>query len=89
MFRDFDQLIAPLAVLGLVWVICLYQLRSGLKSGEMSYSIRRADSDGDSSRTCRRAEAPRTFWSLFLFYLLVVLGTPLAIGYALTVRSQK
>lgn len=88
MFRDFDQIVIPLILMGVVWVICIYQLRKGLRKGEMTFWLQRGNSDGAShSRTCRRRDRPWEFWGLFVFYLLGVFGVPVLVGYALIARS--
>jgi polyferredoxin len=89
MIRDFDQLLAPIVVLTLVWIFCLQQVWRGWTTGRMSYTTRSAGSDlstGDRIKGLERTSKSWSFWSLFVFYLVVVLAVPLMIGYALLSR---
>jgi hypothetical protein len=80
MFTNFHELIAPLAILGMIWVLVLYQIYKGPKRGELTYWRGRA-------RICRRAEEPKGFWSLFCFYVLIAVVLPIAVACALVNRG--
>ena len=81
-----DTAITPPDVIPyLIFLIPLYiavrEVRRGLKSGEMIW-FRRAAGSGDEavgeppSKTCRKENQPKTFWSLFVFYCLIIIIVP-------------
>lgn len=79
--------IVPYLVFALPWILAVWELRNGLKTGRMR-AFRRSDgqdlSDGTSLRLCSRSQTPKSFWCLFVFYLLITIFVPIGMAYVFT-----
>jgi len=72
--------IFPYIIFFIPLFIAIQQIRSGLKYGEMQWFKRGAGSgDGTDEPypgTVCKDEHPKTFWSLFIFYCLIIAAVP-------------
>lgn len=74
--------IVPYLILLIPLYIASREVRRGIRYGEMLW-FRRSAGSGDEAvgdpppKTCRREEQPKTYWSLFGFYCLIIVLIPI------------
>ncbi len=72
--------IFPYIILFIPLFMAIQQIRSGLKYGEMQWFKRGAGSGSGTGEPkpgiARKDEQPKTFWSLFIFYCLIIATVP-------------
>ena len=78
---DLNKLMIP-AMLALLVVFCVWELRRGWRHGEMR-QITRSQNRSPNSGPLRRDSEPFAFWALFAFYVFVVIAGCLMIGVAI------
>lgn len=86
------ELIMPILLFALVWCMAVIELRRGLRKGEMREYLRRDYAECGHDRPekyCRRDGEPKTFWALFLFYLVFAIAIPIAVTYAVLQRAEE
>jgi hypothetical protein len=83
--------IIPYIILCIPLFMAIQQIRSGLKYGEMQWFRRGAGSgdgaDGPYLGTVRKDKQPKTFWSLFIFYCLIIAAVPALIVASLLFKA--
>jgi hypothetical protein len=84
--------IMPAILFSIPWLIALFEVRRGLKTGRMREYLRSDAAEGSSSRSakyCQRSEEPKTFWCLFVFYVAILIVVPIGLVYALSHPSEE